>query len=523
MDETIKQLKQLDIKAEGLVLVAKGDRYEIYDDRKLGKAIIWVVIGKKKKDPSLTKVIKVEIPRPKRRLTWKIIEFICESLRTYSTLIPFVLQNQSLMKLSEFFYRYKTRSKASLREYVSTVSKLCEYAGKSPDQLVDGCMDDEGLPDPKKIHELIMLIDDFLGELEANDLAPATLSVTFSRIKSFFKVNGIELGLANKYGFRVKCRDRAPTPEEVQRLIEVADLREKAMIAVLATSGMRIGTLVKLKYKHVKDDLEAGRVPLHIHVEAEITKGKYADYDTFLNEEAVHYLKLYLEHRRRGTSDIPSERITDESPLFRTYEKEVRPLTYYAARKAIRKAFKRAGLDRKNGKMHEIRVHSLRKFFRTQMAALGVPSDYIEYMMGHKLSTYHDVQMKGIEFLRNVYAAANLRIFQKQKVTLADILKEIIRSRGEDPSKYLKEQIMAGRTIPSEEEETEIYARAIWEMLRKEQMKSIMRTEEKALLTKYFLCHSHYGSETLAREIRDIALILAKELSNALKHELGSK
>ena len=81
------------------------------------------------------------------------------------------------------------------------------------------------------------------------------------------------------------------------------------------------------------------------------------------------------------------------------------------------------------------------------MAALGVPSDYIEYIMGHKLSTCHDVRMKGIEFLPSIYAAANLKIFQKQKITLADILKEIIRSRGEDPSKYLKEQIMAGRVV----------------------------------------------------------------------------
>jgi len=88
--------------------------------------------------------------------------------------------------------------------------------------------------------------------------------------------------------------------------------------------------------------------------------------------------------------------------------------------------------------------------------------------MGYKLSTYHDVQMKGVEFLREVYASANLRIFQKPKATLADILKEIIKAKGEDPSKYLREEIMAGRASISEEEEVEIYARALWEMLRKE-------------------------------------------------------
>jgi len=57
--------------------------------------------------------------------------------------------------------------------------------------------------------------------------------------------------------------------------------------------GFREGTLVKLRYRHVADDLERGIVPLHVHVEAEITKGKYADYNTFLGAEAVEYLRLY--------------------------------------------------------------------------------------------------------------------------------------------------------------------------------------------------------------------------------------
>ena len=49
-------------------------------------------------------------------------------------------------------------------------------------------------------------------------------------------------------------------------------------------------------------------------------------------------------------------------------------------------------------------------------------------------------------------------------------MREIIRARGEDPAKYLKEQIMAGKAVLTEEDKTEIYARAVWEMLQKEQM-----------------------------------------------------
>jgi len=81
----------------------------------------------------------------------------------------------------------------------------------------------------------------------------------------------------------------------LQHLVNIADLREKVIIATLALGGFREGTLVRLRYRHVREDLERRIVPLHIHVESEITKGKYHDYDTFLGEEAIEYLRLYLE------------------------------------------------------------------------------------------------------------------------------------------------------------------------------------------------------------------------------------
>ncbi len=88
---------------------------------------------------------------------------------------------------------------------------------------------------------------------------------------------------------------------------------------MLAPGGFREGTLVKLRYRHVKHDMDAGIIPIHIHIEAEITKGKYHDYDTFVGIEAAEYLKLYFEDRRKGSLDgkVPPEEITDKSPLIR--------------------------------------------------------------------------------------------------------------------------------------------------------------------------------------------------------------
>ena len=76
------------------------------------------------------------------------------------------------------------------------------------------------------------------------------------------------------------------------------------------------------------------------------------------------------------------------------------------------------------------------------MASLGVDRDYIEYMMGHTISTYHDIKMKGIEFLRNIYTASGLSIKPKTRTSKIDALKEIIRAWGLNPEEILTKQAM---------------------------------------------------------------------------------
>jgi len=81
--------------------------------------------------------------------------------------------------------------------------------------------------------------------------------------------------------------------------------------------------------------------------------------------------------------------------------------------------------------------------------ALGVSKDYIEYMMGHKVSTYHDVKMKGIEFLRNIYNAAGLSVRPRTRVSKIDALKEIIRAWGMNPEELLTKQALSSPTPPT--------------------------------------------------------------------------
>ena len=275
-------------------------------------------------------------------------------------------------------------------------------------------------------------------------------------------------------------------PKNYKKIQDIADLRGKVIVSTFAFGGFREGTLTKLKYRHVKRDLENGVIPLHIHVEAEITKGKYHDYDTFLGQEAVDYLKLYLQMRRKGTNKIPPENIHDESPLIRNMRiPRPVPLSTTAIYTIIHKLYQKAGLISQGellGRRYDICVHSIRKYFKTQLMALNVQADYIEYMMGHTISTYHDIEMKGVEFLRGIYAASGLSIKPKTRLNKIDALKEIIRAWGLNPDEILTREALTkpNATVIGQEQVENSQIRQLSIALKQQMLKEIREEQHEA-------------------------------------------
>ncbi len=81
-------------------------------------------------------------------------------------------------------------------------------------------------------------------------------------------------------------------------------------------------------------------------------------------------------------------------------------------------------------------------------------------MMGHTIDVYHDIQMKGIDYLRNIYSSSGLSIRPKTPTSKMDALKEIIRAWGLNPEEILTREAMSKphRTVisPPEYENMEL-------------------------------------------------------------------
>lgn len=368
-----------------------------------------------------------------------IIQGICSRI---PRLLPFALENESIRRMARYLLLYRSGSHKTLWIYVYCLHGLFKHLGRSADEMIA-----EASRDPDTLRRHAELLEEYLLTLRARGASSSYILAHARSMKTLYRVNGLDLKLRFPLRNVNKIHYRAPRPEELQKLLEIASLREKVIITLLALGGFRLSTLVRLRYRHVRHDLERGVTPVHIHVESDITKGRYGDYDTFVGNEGVEFLRLYLERRRRR-----GEEITDDSPLIATEHGPPRPLTESGVYQIIHRLYVKAGLVKEDGRFHELRAHSLRKFFRTQLTARGVPVEYVEYMMGHRTSRYNDIKSLGVEFLRNLYRLADLSIRPKPlsreqiikifEQTLADIARRAGISLREAtyPATYIETQ-----------------------------------------------------------------------------------
>ena len=375
-------------------------------------------------------------------------------------LIPIILENRSMVELARHLLRRYSGSPLTLYTYCNDVVNYAQRLQHSPDGIIA-----DATAGRRRIDEHRKFLEAHLADLQDAGRSPGRLHSFAKAVRTWYRVNGIQLQVQNIPRPRPVNKDRAPTQQEVARLdLLTADLRCKFVLAALCLGGFREQTLASLEYHHVKEDLESGVTPVHIHVEAEITKGHYADYDTFLGHDAVEYLKEYLSARRKGIRILATvrspglilkpEEIRDDSPLLRDEQhyrrhRAARPISRKQVYQIVHQLYFKAGLietsERSNSRsQYSLRVHSLRKFFKTNLVTKGIPEPIVDYMMGHVTDTYTDIQSQGVEHLRQLYSGAALSIHPRSEDSqLINSLIQQLKAAGRDPEKYLRKEALS--------------------------------------------------------------------------------
>jgi integrase len=100
--------------------------------------------------------------------------------------------------------------------------------------------------------------------------------------------------------------DRAPTIEEIQKIIEYPDRRIKAIVCTMVSSGIRVGAWDFLKWKHITPMERNGMI---VAGKIIVYAGEEDEYFVFIT---VHKLENWREYRIHA-----GETVTKESWIMR--------------------------------------------------------------------------------------------------------------------------------------------------------------------------------------------------------------
>lgn len=217
--------------------------------------------------------------------------------------------DSSVQYLLDHLKRF-TRSYSSREKYLQVLRRFCQWSGYTPSQLVS--------LDKSQIERLIQR---FIDDLAALDRSPSYLNSLIKRLRTFFRVNGFDdLGVAT-YFVPTRYRKRAeyiPSKAEIFAMADAAGgSKNRAIILILWTTGLRVSTLCALNVGDVVEELEEENPYVKVSIYPEMKervldacKGRIPYY-TFMSPEAGQALRIYLRDREEKIGPL-----VDEHPLF---------------------------------------------------------------------------------------------------------------------------------------------------------------------------------------------------------------
>ena len=213
-------------------------------------------------------------------------------------------------------------------------------------------------------------------------------------------------------GNRPITLDRSPTRKELRRIILEGRPMARAMFLIASSSGMRIGEILQL----LPEDVILKHDPPMINIRAEYTKTG-APRTVFISNEALEALEAWYNKRdswiETATKKLGAIRIYD-------YSKDPRIFPIHRSMCSVmwNNMLRKANLDERDltTGTRKLHIHTLRKYFRTNLTYAGMPLDVVEALMGHSGYLTDAYQRYSIEQLAEMYKKAvnSISIFEDE-------------------------------------------------------------------------------------------------------------
>ena len=207
---------------------------------------------------------------------------------------------------------------------------------------------------------------------------PKTVQTYSGAVKVFLQDKGVKVSdeswkKIRRRGYLPKrtipqTQDKRPTKQQLKRILNYVDIKGKALILFLLSSGGRIGETRQLK----EEDLELDAEPPRVHFRGETTKGGVGERTAYFSYEARDAIKDWLAIKNSmGKRD---GKTYESDNIFHFSHNTANNLWGRACDKA------KLGVKDKRTNRRVYHLHTLRKFFRTK---IGIELDMIHSLLGH--------------------------------------------------------------------------------------------------------------------------------------------
>jgi len=386
------------------------------------------------------------------------------------------------------------RSKASRQTHEKVLRLYCEFTRMDTDKLIDISSKDL----PGATEQVKRYLRHLKERVEVKkDLQPATVGLYFNSVKLFYSMNDIVMNwakLSKMIPEQTTLEDRAYTKEEIDKMLQLADIREKVIILLLTTAGLRIGALADLQIKHL--------TPMHSKKDNKLLAGLlmvYANtpdkYFTFITPECYGIIQQYLEYRKRN-----HEKVEGDAPLIRNKIRQGVPSNSSSRRNpkklstssmviTIWGSLIKSGVrEQTDTKRYPVKMdHGFRKFFNTMCKKANVDVMHKEMLMGHSIGLDDSYYRPGIDDLLPDYVKVI------PSLTFDDA--EVLKVQNMNLQKEIEKEQEKDKRI--ERHETTIHSLMIHlrELKQSEGMKDKKIEDNKRLIHRLMIDRREKGQE----------------------------
>jgi integrase len=247
----------------------------------------------------------------------------------------------------------------------------------------------------QEINDAIMRFFSYqLGRVSRNELSKNTVPNYYKALKLFCEMNDVVINWKKISRVLPKrssaANDRAPTLEEMKRLIEYPDRRIKPIVYTTVSSGIRIGAWNDLRWKHVtpvtndEEEILAAKIIVY--------PGDPEQYYSFITVEAYTALKEWKDFRSSYGEKVNGEswvmrdiwQITNVNCRAKSgLATSPKQLKSGGIRSLLRRALWEQGLRNplpKGTKRHEWKIaHGFRKYYKSHAEQAGMKPINVVY------------------------------------------------------------------------------------------------------------------------------------------------